>query len=182
MTELRTAYHESAHAVVAFRLAQPIRLVSVRPGETFAGIMLGGSSASLDSVGFDAFRPGIVQPARVRRRIEADICVSLAGQMGADLLWRDSGYVPTRGMRLRPRRWRWSSAGSEGRTLSTSRHWKLTRRRCPATTRQRRRQRGRSPGGRRRRCSAICGRPPIRSSRQTAATSPRSPKSCTSER
>jgi hypothetical protein len=84
---LRTAWHESAHAVVAYVLRRPIRLVSIRRGEHYSGIMINGKSAPLDTSGFRAELPAIVQPARVRRFLEAEILISLAGDCGTELVW-----------------------------------------------------------------------------------------------
>jgi hypothetical protein len=89
-----TAFHESSHALVSFVLRRPIRYVSIRKGETYLGVMVHGRSAALDESVFRHFgRPAIVQPAKLRRRVEADICVSLAGVLGEQLVWTGSGFV-----------------------------------------------------------------------------------------
>jgi hypothetical protein len=92
--KVRTAFHESAHALVSYILRQPIRYVSIRRGETFLGVMVHGRSAPLDDAATRLVGlPGIVQPFKLRRRVEGDICVSLAGDIGERLVWLGSGYI-----------------------------------------------------------------------------------------
>jgi hypothetical protein len=90
---IRTSFHEAAHALVAYFLCQPIRYVSIRPGETFLGVIVHGDRAPLDESATRLIGlPGIVQPAKLRRRVEGDICVSLAGDIGERLTWLGTGY------------------------------------------------------------------------------------------
>jgi hypothetical protein len=73
-----TAFHESSHALVAFVLRQPIRYVSIRKGQTYLGVMARGRSAPLDESAFRHFgRPAIVQPAKLRRHVEAEAVLHL---------------------------------------------------------------------------------------------------------
>jgi hypothetical protein len=96
--------HEGGHGVVAVVVGRPVGFVSARRGDgTFAGLTTLG--AKLKTEGFLPLQPSILQPARVRRSLEADICVSLAGDIAVEaLVGRRFGYVaPTRDERREKR-------------------------------------------------------------------------------
>lgn len=81
----RTAIHEASHAAMAFELGRPIEVVSIRPGKHYGGVAPYRPALYRGDRKFGL--PAILQPAASRRAIETQICVSLAGQIGEDLLW-----------------------------------------------------------------------------------------------
>jgi hypothetical protein len=78
------AHHEASHAVVAWVLGRPIGLLSIRPGRHYQGVVTyRGWRWPLDGERTPAlWRPAILWPARLRRMLEMDICILLAGVLG----------------------------------------------------------------------------------------------------
>lgn len=95
----RKCLHEAAHGLARYLLLEaPPELLSIRPGEAYdAAAMLGaapghgwtGKVEDIMSV------PSIAWPDALRRRLEAEICGALAGELGGMLAgwWGDDLYL-----------------------------------------------------------------------------------------
>jgi len=74
------AVHETAHAAVAHVLRRPVGLVSIRPTAESGGF----ARHRCERIKPGTFRPElptILMPARLRRTVESEIVISLAGQV-----------------------------------------------------------------------------------------------------
>jgi hypothetical protein len=81
-TDRRTCVHEAGHSVVASACGWTIGAVTVRPGTVLAGCAA-YRPPPVDPEQLrclDAMRPLVLWPDSLRRRLEADVMVSLAGE------------------------------------------------------------------------------------------------------
>jgi hypothetical protein len=95
----RTAYHESGHTSMAYLLKRRAGIVSIRPGAHHGGITFHGPAPKVPQEMFDRYLglPVPLLPGRLRRYIETDILISLAGDEAARVLWfrsPETGYRP----------------------------------------------------------------------------------------
>jgi hypothetical protein len=96
--DIHVAYHESAHATAAFLFGRRVTAVSIVPGVHFGGITLLASrrapSLSEREQGRLAVPLPMALPARVRRDLEANAMVSLAGPVIDDIIRpRETAYI-----------------------------------------------------------------------------------------
>ena len=91
------AAHELGHVLMAYTLGRPIRLTSIRPAPTYLGVAC-HTPGKLDASEAMPYlqRPAILWPHHIRRIIETEICISLAGPIAEELTGEyATGYVPT---------------------------------------------------------------------------------------
>lgn len=79
------AHHEAAHAVVAFLLERRVHLVSIRPTEAYGGVVVRAHGPRGHYDESLLFRPTVLWPAKLRRELEVDIMIALAGDVGEEL-------------------------------------------------------------------------------------------------
>jgi hypothetical protein len=76
---VRTAYHESGHAAVAYILGRAIDVVSIRPNEHRSGVVIFKRWRKPRGDVGRTFQDVLLWPAEWRRRLEHDLCITLAG-------------------------------------------------------------------------------------------------------
>ncbi len=88
----RSAFHEAGHAVMARLLfGEPPQVVSLRPGAAYSAVCIGQSRPFPTE--WKQHAPSILQPATLRNHAEADIAMSLAGDLAANMAgFATSGY------------------------------------------------------------------------------------------
>lgn len=75
--ELKTAYYEAGHAVMSYVLRRRFTSVSIVPGDDYFGKM--------DTPDSNLFDIPYEIPARIRKRIEADIMIQFAGAAAEEI-------------------------------------------------------------------------------------------------
>jgi ATP-dependent Zn protease len=94
---LRVAWHESAHAAVAFIFGRRVEVVSIRPTMQWGGVVFSRPTKVHDDEAESLGAPVMFLPARLRRDIEQDVVMTLAGDLGEELRFgRRSGYGLTK--------------------------------------------------------------------------------------
>ncbi len=97
---VRTATHEAGHAAAAYILGRRLGPVSIEPSAHFNGIAFSFDRAKTLTAAEQAASdrldlPVVLLPARLRRRIETSVMVSLAGWEAARSIWPpETGYIP----------------------------------------------------------------------------------------
>jgi hypothetical protein len=94
----RTATHEAGHLAMAAALRVPVGMASIRPSETagYYGICTHGRTSRTRSIELvDVDRPWPMVRADVRRSIEKEILILLAGEMAVRLFapMREPGFI-----------------------------------------------------------------------------------------
>lgn len=92
----RTAIHEAAHATMAHLVGRAPGAMSIIPALGYNGICFFGRSRRVpqrDLAKLGAALP--LLPATLRRSVELDVMVALAGPVAADMWWPSSGYGTT---------------------------------------------------------------------------------------
>lgn len=82
----RTAHHEASHACAAWAFGRPLKVVSIRPGESYNGVTISGNDEpkDLDLGGYLLDAPVALQPPELRAAIERAAMVSLAGDLAGE--------------------------------------------------------------------------------------------------
>lgn len=82
------AHHEAAHGTMAWILARPIGLLSIRPGAHYEGVATHrrGHWPDQETLLRLESRPVVLWPALDRRALEVDVCIALAGALGEQLV------------------------------------------------------------------------------------------------
>jgi ATP-dependent Zn protease len=90
---LRVAYHEAAHAAVAFIFRRRVELVSVRPAMQWGGVVFSRPTRVSDDETLSLGEPVMFVPHRLRRDVEQSVVMTLAGDIGEELRFgRRTGY------------------------------------------------------------------------------------------
>jgi hypothetical protein len=88
----RTSYHESGHALAGWLYDRPLAIVSIRPGQFYTGVTRWESADRGWVDSFDPGLPALLEPTNVRKAIEREIVISLAGPIAGSLAVITTGY------------------------------------------------------------------------------------------
>jgi hypothetical protein len=91
----RTAYHEAGHSVMSFYLHVTPGTVSIRPGKGYHGVSKHGRTGRPPVQESDLDCPIVEMKAKLRRGLEREICIALAGKTAEQLmpLEPSTGYI-----------------------------------------------------------------------------------------
>jgi hypothetical protein len=81
----RTAHHEAGHSVAAFILGRPVGPVSIKPCRVHLGVSFRTKARVPEAEWNRVGLPAILLPARLRRTVETEAVIALAGPTAEDV-------------------------------------------------------------------------------------------------